>query len=68
LVSGQNQNQEEAEAAQLGRILESRAENGRIDCRDAFEAANELDVSLDVVGKTLNKLGIKVAHCQLGCF
>jgi len=68
LVSGQNQNQEEPEAAQLERTLKSRAENGRIDCRAAFDAANELGVSLDVVGETLNKLGIKIAHCQLGCF
>jgi hypothetical protein len=64
-VSKQNQ---EVEAAQLERVLRSRAENGRIDCRAAFEAANELGVSLDVVGKTLNKLEIKVTHCQLGCF
>ncbi len=68
MVSGQNQNQEEPEAAQLERTLKSRAENGRIDCRAAFDAANELGVSLDVVGETLNKLGIKIAHCQLGCF
>ncbi len=65
MVSEQNQ---EAKSTQLERILESRAENGRIDCRAAFEAANELGVSLDVVGKTLNKLEIKVTHCQLGCF
>ena len=68
MVSGQNQNQQQHVAAQLERTLKSRAENGRIDCRAAFEVANELGVPLDVVGKTLNKLGIKVTHCQLGCF
>jgi hypothetical protein len=68
LVSEQNQNQAETKAAQLERIVKSRAENGRIGCRAALETANELGVSPDVVGKTLNKLGIKVAHCQLGCF
>lgn len=68
MVNGQNQNQKEPEEAQLERTLKSRAENGRIDCRVAFEVANELGVPLDVVGKTINKLGIKLAHCQLGCF
>jgi hypothetical protein len=68
LVNGQNQNQKELEEAQLERTLKSRAENGRIDCRVAFEVANELGVPPDVVGKTINKLGIKLANCQLGCF
>jgi len=52
----------------LERALRSRAEDNRIGCRVALDTAAEFGVSASVVGKILNKLEIKIARCQLGCF
>lgn len=40
----------------------------RIACAAAFKIARDLDVPLAEVGRTCDELGIKVRHCQLGCF
>ena len=37
-------------------------------CAVAFKIAQELKVSLREVGETADKLGIRIANCQLGCF
>lgn len=37
-------------------------------CEDAFELARAADVSVADVGALCNEQGIKIAHCQLGCF
>lgn len=46
-----------------GRLLE-----GRLLCAVAFRLEKELGVSLKEIGDTANKLKIKIANCQLGCF
>ena len=48
--------------------LKRKARGGRISCEKAFEVAEELDVPLRKVGKTLDRLEIKIVRCQLGCF
>jgi hypothetical protein len=37
-------------------------------CRDAFLIAEQLSVSPDIVGQICNEMGVKIVHCQLGCF
>lgn len=43
-------------------------EKNKISCKDAFEIANEFNVSPAVIGKEINNLKIKIKGCQLGCF
>lgn len=39
-----------------------------LSCSAAFKIAEELSVPVAAVGKTCNEIGVKVIHCQLGCF
>ncbi len=41
---------------------------GKLPCAVALKIARELKVSPLEVGKTVNKLSIKICNCQLGCF
>ncbi len=41
---------------------------GKLPCAVAFKIAKELKVSPQKVGETADKLGIRIAKCQLGCF
>ena len=40
----------------------------KLPCPVAFKIARELKVSIREVGEETDKLGIKISHCQLGCF
>lgn len=42
--------------------------DGELPCAVAFKIARELKVSPWEVGKTADKLSIKICNCQLGCF
>ena len=42
--------------------------NGRLPCAAAFRLGGELGVSMKEIGDVANRLKIKVASCQLGCF
>jgi len=42
--------------------------DGKLSCAVAFKIAKELKVSIREVGETADKLGIRIAKCQLGCF
>jgi len=42
--------------------------DGRLPCAVAFKIARKLKVSPRQVGDAANKLNIKIASCQLGCF
>jgi len=44
------------------------AGDGRIACARALALAEELDVPPARIGEACNREGIKIAHCQLGCF
>ena len=37
-------------------------------CPVAFKLSKDLDVSVRAIGDLANKLDIKIAGCQLGCF
>ena len=43
-------------------------ERGKMPCKRAFQLAEELDLSLKDIGNICNAEGIKIIHCQLGCF
>jgi hypothetical protein len=53
---------------QLERILKSEAQDNRISCSTALDAARQAGVSPATVGALLDKLGIRITRCQLGCF
>ena len=40
----------------------------KLTCKRAFQLAEELNVSLKDIGEICNAEGIKIIHCQLGCF
>ncbi len=37
-------------------------------CAQAFKIAETFSVSTREIGELCNEAGIKIAHCQLGCF
>ena len=67
-MSKQDDRLPDALLEKLERALTSRTEDGRIGCEAALETAAEFEVAPSVVGKILNRLDIKIARCQLGCF
>ncbi len=60
------------EVKSLDRTLEEEIRasliDGRLPCAVAFKIARKLKVSPRQVGDAANKLSIKIASCQLGCF
>ena len=42
--------------------------NGKLPCAVAFKIARKLKVNPKQVGDAANRLNIKIASCQLGCF
>lgn len=53
---------------ELEEKIKSSLVDGKLSCPVAFKIAKELKVSPREVGKTANKLSIKICQCQLGCF
>ena len=56
----------------MNKILEEELKasvvDGRLPCAVAFKIARKLEVSPKQVGETANRLNMKIASCQLGCF
>jgi len=48
--------------------LKETAKDGKISCALAQKIAIENKISMKQVGNLLNKMKIKIAQCQLGCF
>ncbi len=48
--------------------LKEAAKDGKISCAMAQEIASENKIPMKQVGNFLNKMKIKIAQCQLGCF
>jgi len=42
--------------------------NGKLQCAQAFRIADEYQTEPLVVGQLATRLGIRISHCQLGCF
>jgi len=53
----------------LVQVLKTRAgEEKRLPCHEAFKVARDLEMPVAEVSRVCNELGIKIVHCQLGCF
>jgi len=52
----------------LDERLKKAAKENRILCSSALAIAKSLGVPPGEVGKTANRLKIKISKCQLGCF
>jgi hypothetical protein len=56
----------------MGKALEEEVRaslvNGKLPCPVAFKIAKKLKISPKEVGDAANRLKIKIAGCQLGCF
>ncbi len=48
--------------------IKEAAKNGKIACAQAMKIAAENKISNKEMGEILNRLKIKIAQCQLGCF
>ena len=55
-------------AVRIETALRSGGVTNEISCAHALALAQQLDIPALEVGKTLNKLNIKIRRCQLGCF
>jgi hypothetical protein len=55
-------------SAELDKKIEASLVNGKLPCAVAFQIAKELKVTAKEIGEASNRLKIKVATCQLGCF
>ncbi len=55
-------------SAEIEDRVKSSLVDGKLPCAVALKIARELKVSPLEVGKTANKLSIKICNCQLGCF
>ena len=53
---------------QLEKTVLERSKEGKIACKEALKIAESLSVSPAEVGQECNRLKIKIAGCQLGCF
>ena len=54
--------------AGLEKAIRKVAVDNRISCRSAFEVASKEEVAVEEVGRVVEKLGIKIVGCRLGCF
>ncbi|MDX1775056.1 MAG: hypothetical protein R3297_00580 [Desulfobulbales bacterium] len=54
--------------ADLENQLRKAADENRVHCSRAFAIAKSLKVSPGEVGRTADKLNIRISKCQLGCF
>lgn len=48
--------------------LHTASQEGRIPCTTALTIAKSLEIPADDVGRTANKLNIRIKKCLLGCF
>jgi len=53
---------------ELEKRLHKASKENRILCSSALAIAKSLGIPPGEVGKTVNKLNIKISKCQLGCF
>jgi len=64
MSQGKISNMDEAIEREIRAVLVG----GRLPCAAAFGVAKKLGVAPKAVGDAANRLNIKIAKCQLGCF
>jgi hypothetical protein len=52
----------------IAAVVRSRLENGRLSCAAACAAAREIDVAPIEIGRTADRLRIRLDRCELGLF
>ena len=52
----------------LEEAVRKAAVDNRISCRSAFDVSSKEEVAVEEVGRVVEKLGIKIVGCRLGCF
>ena len=57
-----------AQQDELEKRLHNAAKDNRILCSSTLAIAKSLGISSGEIGKTANKLNIRISKCQLGCF
>ena len=57
-----------APSGPLENALAAGAREGRIPCREVFRVAADQGVPVTEAGRAVQRLGIKITGCQLGCF
>jgi hypothetical protein len=55
-------------ASELEKKITEALEDGKLPCPMAFKIAKELKIAPKKVGEASDKMGVKICHCQLGCF
>lgn len=71
ILSGAGTGMEEGgppSALRVEEAVRKAAVKGRISCGSAFSVAAESGATVAEVGRAVEKLGIKIVACQLGCF
>jgi hypothetical protein len=59
----------ESKMEDLTDIIKKRIKDeNQIQCKEALQLAEELNLPPGKIGKALNELNIKIKGCQLGCF
>jgi len=53
---------------ELKGCLHKASQEGRVPCATALEIAKSLGIPADDIGKTANKLNIRIKECLLDCF
>ena len=56
------------EQEKLEKLLRKASKENRILCSSALTIAKSLGIPAGEVGKTADKLNIRISKCQLGCF
>ena len=58
----------EQKQAELDTMIQNALKDGKLYCAQALKIAAEIGVPPAIVGGAANRLKIKIAGCQLGCF
>ncbi len=54
--------------SQLGEKVKASLQSGNLSCATAFKIALDAGVPKVAVGEVTDRLGIRIANCQIGCF
>ncbi len=54
--------------SELESTIKASLKDGYLSCPTAWEIAKEANVPKIAVGKITDRLGIRIANCQIGCF
>lgn len=59
---------DEKKQLEIDTLVRNALKDGKLHCASALKIAADAGVPPSVIGDTANRLKIKIAGCQLGCF